>query len=42
MAAKFPKTSNLPRCGGPGYTFRVLQTASGHLMACTVQSEAGL
>jgi hypothetical protein len=33
---------NLPRSGGPGYNFRVLQTASGQLMARTAQSEAGL
>ncbi|GLQ92128.1 hypothetical protein GCM10007901_10790 [Dyella acidisoli] len=33
---------NLPQGGSPGYNFRVLQTASGHLMAHTAQSEAGL
>jgi hypothetical protein len=42
MAANGPKTSNLPRSGDPGYNFRVLQTASGHLVARTAQIELGL
>ncbi len=42
MAAKSPKTSDLPRSLSPGYNFRVLQTALRRLTARAMQIEAGI